>query len=319
MNRKTPAPYPRIVTIAAAALITVLFSACGGKTDSEPEKSQVKDELPALSVGLMPAVDSAPVLLAADRGYFEEEGIRAELEIYTNAQNRQSALQSGQIDGAITDLVALTTNAAGDFDIKATTMTCGMFIVLAREGSMEKERITVGTMEISVTNYLLDHWMDGRYNMDKVYINEIPLRLEAVAAGKLDMGIFPEPLASVGAAKGLQKLDFPPPGGCWPDALVFTASARERKPGAISAFHRAYDRAVEDIRADDGAAREILVERIPQLKPALRNALTLPEYRPAFLPEAEYVNAVIEWTEETLGEELGVAAGDLLDRSFPAQ
>ena len=44
----------------------------------------------------MPAVDTAPILIAEKKGYFEETGIDVEIEIYTNAQNRQSALQSLQ-------------------------------------------------------------------------------------------------------------------------------------------------------------------------------------------------------------------------------
>jgi NitT/TauT family transport system substrate-binding protein len=266
----------------------------------------------------MPAVDSAPILLAAERGYFAEEGVEVELEIYTNAQNRQSALQSGQIDGAITDLVALTTNVAGEFDIRATTLTSGMFVILARPQGMESERIRAGTMEISVTNYLLDHWLGGRYNMTKVYINEIPLRLEAVAGGKLEMGIFPEPLASVGAAKGLRKLTFSPPGGHWPDALVFTRAAREEQRAAVQAFHRAYNQAVDDIRGNEALAREILVKKIPQLDPALRDELTLPEYRRAFLPGDDYLARVIGWTEDAVGENLGVNPAQLVDRSFTA-
>jgi NitT/TauT family transport system substrate-binding protein len=316
----------RIATLLLFPLLLALLWSCGGEGrngaagkragEQTGENSGSKQELQQLSLGLMPAVDSAPILLAAERGYFRQEGLRVELEIYTNAQNRQSALQSGQIDGAITDLVALTTNVAGGFDIRATTLTSGMFIVLAREGSMEKGRITVGTMEISVTNYLLDHWMGERYNMDKVYINEIPLRLEAVASGKLDAGIFPEPLASVGAAKGLRKLRFPPPEGRWPDALVFTEAVRKEQPGAVRAFHRAYNRAVAAIRKDEAAAREILIARIPQLQPELRDALSLPEYRPASLPEREYLERVIRWTEEALDRDLPVAAEDLVDRSF---
>ncbi len=293
-------------------LLLTIFVACGADGTDDASKEAVS----ALSVGLMPAVDSAPILLAAERGYFEQEGVEVELEIYTNAQNRQSALQSGKLDGAITDLVALTTNVAGDFDIKATTLTSGMFIVLAREGSMEEQRVTVGTMEVSVTNYLLDRWMKGRYNMDKVYINEIPLRLEALAGGKLDMGIFPEPLASVGASKGLEKLDFAPPEGYWPDALVFTKHARTEKRAAVEAFHRAYNTAVEAVYEEEATARSILVEKIPQLQPDIRDALTMPDYRRAFLPEDEYLQSIIDWTGKTVDRSLEVSAEDLVDRSF---
>ena len=132
----------------------------------------------------MPAVDTAPILIAEKNGYFKDAGIDVEIEIYTNAQNRQSALQSNEIDGAMTDFIAVATNVNGGFDIKATTMTDGMFPILSNEGATEKKDIKVGVMEVSVTNYLIDKWLSEDYNVEKVFITEIPARMAALKSGK---------------------------------------------------------------------------------------------------------------------------------------
>ena len=43
------------------------------------EKNQViEEEFTTLSIGLMPAVDTAPILMAEKEGFFEELGVRCE-------------------------------------------------------------------------------------------------------------------------------------------------------------------------------------------------------------------------------------------------
>jgi NitT/TauT family transport system substrate-binding protein len=38
----------------------------------------------------------------------------------------------------------------------------------------------------------------GKYNVGKVFIDEIPARLSAIENGQLDMGLFPEPVDLMG-------------------------------------------------------------------------------------------------------------------------
>ena len=123
-----------IVTLAAFG------SGCGtqeSKPQEQPDPENTQDF--SLTVGIMPAVDSAPLLLAEELGYFEELGLTVELQLFSNPQDRQTALQTASIDGAITDLIAVATNVDGGFDIKATTMTNGVFPVLSKEGAAEKK------------------------------------------------------------------------------------------------------------------------------------------------------------------------------------
>jgi ABC-type nitrate/sulfonate/bicarbonate transport system substrate-binding protein len=157
------------------SVVAVLFLAAGcSSAVTEGEDPLLEDEAPLLKVGLMPAVDSAPVLLAEKNGYFQELGLDVELQIFNNPQDRQSALQTHNIDGTITDLIAVAVNVDGGFDIKATTTTNGVFPVLLKEGADQKKEIKVGMMEVSVTNFLIDEWLGDEYIIEKVYINDIP-------------------------------------------------------------------------------------------------------------------------------------------------
>lgn len=293
------------ILVAAAA-----FTSTGCSFDKRSEGDL------SLSIGLMPAVDAAPVLLAEKNGYFKELGLNVELQIFNNAQDRQSALQTQTIDGAITDLIAVATNVDGGFDIKATTMTNGVFPVLLKEGAEGRESIKVGMMEVSVTNFLIDEWLGDDYIIEKVYINDIPARLAAIGSGQLDMGLFPEPMASMGELNGLKKKLYQPEEGFCPDVIVFTGKALKEKGEAVKLFHEAYNKAVDELNQNQQAGRDILMEKIPNLKPEIRDKIILPEYTRVTVPDDQYIDKIIQWTSEVMKKELKIKAGDLVERRF---
>lgn len=294
---------------------TILAVGCNaGEQNTNENPPALENNI--LKIGLMPAVDSAPILLAEEKGYFTDLGLDVELEIYTNPQNRQSALQTQTIDGAMTDLIAVATNVDGGFDIKATTMTNGVFPVLSKSGSEVKDTIKVGMMEVSVTNYLIDKWLGDQYTIEKIFITEIPARLAAIGSGELDMGLFPEPVASMGVLSGLEKTMYELEDGNCPDVMVFTGKALQEKEEAIRLFHEAYNMAVKDINNNPEEAMDILMSKIPNLKPEVKEFIVLPIYTEASLQEEEYIEEIIQWTSEVVKKNLQVSAADLVERKF---
>ena len=297
-------------------LLVAVFSLTAIGCTSKGDLSKESEENRTLKIGLMPAVDTAPILIAEKNGYFKDAGINVEIEIYSNAQNRQSALQSYQIDGAMTDFIAVATNVDGGFDIKATTMTDGMFPVLSNGDVSGKKDIKVGMMEVSVSNYLIDKWLGKDYNIEKVFINEIPARLAAIQSGELDMGLFPEPVASNGELKGLKKNLYGMDDEFSPDCLVFTGKAIAEKEKAIKAFHEAYNKAVDEINKNPQIARDILVEKIPNTNPEVKDIMVLPTYKKAAIPSDEYLQSIIDWTSKTLNKDLTVKPEAILEGKF---
>lgn len=299
--------------IIVALLSFLLFVGCTTTEEKAPD-SEEKENL-SLKIGLMPAVDSAPMFIAEREGYFEEQGLELELVVFNNAQDRQSALQTDEIDGAMTDFIAVATNVNGGFDLKATTMTSGMFPILVKSGYEEKTDIKVAMMEVSVSNFLVDEWLGEDHNIEKVFINEIPARLEMVKSGNVDMGLFPEPVASMGALDGLEKRIYDPKDGYSPDVMAFTAKALSEKSEAIKLFHEGYNKAVEDINNDEAKAREILIEKLG-LNEAIKDDIVLPEYTKASLPDEAYLENIIAWVEEVLKKEMEVSPADLVEGKF---
>lgn len=302
--------FKKYLAAALLTLLSVLVIGCGDSGGAGAKEDSV------LKIGVMPAVDAAPIFIAEKNGYFEELGIDVEIEIYSNPQNRQSALQSGEIDGAMTDFIAVATNVNGGFDIKATTMTDGSFPILAAAGGAEKKEIKVGLMEVSVTNYLVDQWLGADYQVEKVFITEIPARMAALETGDIDMGIFPEPVASGGERKGLTKLIFGAEDEFSSQCMVFTGKAIAAKPETIKAFHEAYNKAVAAINENPEIAKDILIEKIPNTDPEVKELMALPTYREAALPSEEFLQSIIDWTADILKKDLAVSPSDLVEEKF---
>lgn len=296
--------------VATLTLIPTLMLAGCSTSSNAPEETL------SLKIGVMPAVDTAPIYLAEEKGYFDELGLDLTIELFNNAGDRQTALQTHAIDGAMTDLIAVATNINGGFDLKATTLTDGVFPVLVRAGYEETPEIKVAMMEVSVSNFLIDEWLGDDYTIEKVFINDIPARLEMIKSGQIDMGLFPEPMASNGAANGdLEKRIYTPEDGICPNVMAFTDKALTEKEEAIARFHEGYNKAAQDLMENPDEARTLLIEKL-NLNPAIQDDIILPTYSLAHLPEEAYIQKIMDWSSETLNQELNLVPSNLIEGKF---
>ena len=271
-----------------------------------------------LKIGIMPAVDSAPIMLAQDKGYFAEEGLTMSIDIYTNAVNRQTALQTNELDGAMTDLIAFVNNVNNGFPVKITTSTDGSFPILVSKDFEEKDEVLIGMMEVSVSNFLSEQFLGDQYKLNKTFIPAIPARLEMVKSGQLEMAVIPEPLASTGELAGLEKRVYKNEYEYMPEAMIFTEKALAEKDDQIAAFHRAYNKAVKDIQADENEAREILVKRLG-LPEAVKDLIALPGYHLSRIPSEKYLNHVIEWIEKTDGSDIDINYNEVVEGKYSSK
>lgn len=299
--------------LMAGLLAISMLGAVG--CSAKKENGQTSKENLTLKVGVMPAVDSAPIFLAEKKGYFKDLGLDIEVQLYTNAMNRQSALQSGELDGAMTDVIALVNNIENGFDIKVTTSTDGSFPILVKKDLEEKKDLKIGMMEVSVSNYLSDEWLGADYNLDKIYINDINARLEMLKTGEMDMAVLPEPIATKGQAEGLEKRVYEIKDEYSPDVMVFTGKAIKDKEKALQLFHEAYNKAVEEIQKDDGEARDILIEKL-QLDAKAKEKIAMPKFNKARVPSKEYLEKIMEWNERVLKKKVNLKYEDMVEGKF---
>lgn len=285
-------------------VVVLVLGGCGPK----PSPSQV------LKVGVMPAVDSLPIFVADQMGIFEDLGLDIEVEVYTNAMDRQSALQAGGLDGAMTDVIGLVNNVHNGFDIKVTTSTDGVFPILYNSKNTSKETLVAGMMEVSVTNYLSDEFLKD-VTFTKEYITDLPARLEMISKGSLDLAVIPEPMASMGALNGLDKYVMELNDAYSPEVMVFNQKAIDSKNKELKLFHQGYNLALETIENDPSAARQLLVDTLA-LNPAILDDFVLPTYNKVRVPSQEYIQKIIDWNNQVLGTDIELDYSKLVDGQF---
>lgn len=265
-----------------------------------------------LKVGLMPAVNSIPLLVAEEAGYFEDEGVEVELVMFSAQLYREAALQGGEIDGTVSDMI----NAIGELEsglaIRVTSLSDGRFSLLTAPDSPIRSfedwralppdrKVKTGLLENSIVNYATERMLE-RAGADPSHIDliptvQIPARLEMLLSGELEAACLPEPITRVALAGGARLLGetdvLPEP----PGVILFTAKALSDKEREIKAMYRAYNRAVKELSADADAWRGVIVEK-GQFPPAAKDTMVLPAYGPASLPSEAVYADVANWMVE---------------------
>lgn len=288
------------ILLAVMALIMVVAAGCGSNQAD-------KKEMSPLTIGLMPDTDSIPFLIAREKGYFAEEGIEVNIEQYKSAMDRDAALQSGNLDGAVSDMLAATFSKAGGFDVKVTSFTDGSYKLIAGRDENIKSVKELSGKDVSVSkNTIIEYVTDqilakegmNGDSINKVIIPQIPTRLEMLQNGKLAAATLPEPMASIAIAGGSKFVTGSDELGINPGVILFTAKASEDKKQEIQAMYRAYNKAVKYLNDTPREEYIDLVIEKAGFPPAAKEALKLPKYHEAALPKDSDVTDCIKWLNE---------------------
>ena len=289
----------KLLAICLAVLALAMLAGCG-----TTKQADTKKEMQPLTIGLMPDTDSLPFIIAQEKGFFREEGIEVNIEQYKSAMDRDSALQSGNLDGAVSDMLAVAFAKSGGFDVKVTSFTDGSYKLIASKDSGIKDVKGLAGKDVSVSrNTIIEYVTDqilAKENMDgdsinKVIIPQIPTRLEMLQNGKLAAATLPEPMAGIAVHNGCQFVTGSDELGINPGVILFTAKAAADKKAEIQAMYRAYNKAVAYLNNTDRAEYIDLVIEKGGFPPVAKEALKLPKYHEAALPKESDVVDCIKW------------------------
>jgi NitT/TauT family transport system substrate-binding protein len=323
LNRHSKALHRRVPKLSAAvlclALPVLLLAGCrGGRAAEDPGP---------LRFAVLPVLDTLPIYVAEAEGYFEAEGISVVLVPASSAGERDQLLQARQVDGAITDLVALA--LYNREVIRVIAVRCAMaptpefaqFRLLAAPGSGIEEPgdlrgVPIGVSEATIIEYVTKGLLaaEGLAEDEIVMLGvpKIPERMALLAAGELRAATLPEPLASLAMQQGatliLDDRAFPELSGSF---FAFKASVIRNREADVDRFLRAIDRASADINADKSKWDHLLTEQA--LIPAsLSGSYTLPDYPTGGLPTEPQFSGVISWLQATVRLGKGPAHKDVV-------
>ncbi len=271
-----------------------------GCADKPPTGTEPK----ALNFGVMPDVESIPFIIAEKNGYFENRGVKVNIIHFKSAQDRDSAMQSGQLDGMVTDVLAVVFANEGGFKQKMVARNDGNIQFLAGKKSginsmQELKGRTVGLSTNTIMEYLADQMLASSQmrpeDVSKVVIPPLPTRLEMLQGGKIDACILPDPLAGVAIKDGARILNSTDKMGNKPGAVAFTEKCLNENPEAIRAIFHAYNDAVAYLKNEPQHSYVDFVIQSQGFPAAVKDSLALPQYANATKPDEQIVNQVVQW------------------------
>ncbi|MFP4377094.1 MAG: ABC transporter substrate-binding protein, partial [Spirochaetales bacterium] len=104
MHHSTWYRLTRGLTLAILTALCTLTLGATGAAES-PSSDELDSALAPLTVGIMPAVDSIPIIVAQEAGFFADEGLTVTIELFRDQLYREASLQSNRIDATVSDLV----------------------------------------------------------------------------------------------------------------------------------------------------------------------------------------------------------------------
>ncbi|MBB6214234.1 NitT/TauT family transport system substrate-binding protein [Anaerosolibacter carboniphilus] len=291
----------KIFAILIASLFLVSLSAC-----SSP-KETLTSQPPAqtLNIGAISSVDVIPIIIAAEKGYFEKEGVTVNFQSFKSAKDRDAAFQGGNLDGIICDIVAVSLYQNADFDVKITGVTDGDFMLIANPNANinainDLVGKSIAISEKTCIEYTLDKILEKNTvepkDVQKAIVPPVPTRLEMLRNDKVDAALLPEPFSTLALKDGGVLLGSANDEGFYPSVTAFTQKAIDTKANEIKAFYKAYNEAVDYINNTAIDTYEDTIIKTVGYPEDMKGKISLPTFRKNELPSEEEIQSVIDWT-----------------------
>ncbi|WP_212743324.1 ABC transporter substrate-binding protein, partial [Brevibacterium sp. 2SA] len=281
-----------------AAVLTVLLaltaSGCGVGMGSA--KTIGKDD--TITVGVIPVGDYASIYIAADEGYFAEEGLNVETKVMQSASAIAPSVINGQLQfgtsatpplaiayekGLPLEIVANAASNAPTAEADPTAIVVGSGSPIQRPRDLEGKTVAINALgAITQIGSAAAVRADGGDPTKVDYVvMSLPDGIAAVESGRVDAASTAEPFQGQVVAAGGRIISHPlfetfPPKATF--AVAFTAKPfAEANPEVVDAFVRAVNRANEKAATDPETVRKVLT-KYGKLAPSVAETMLLPSY-----------------------------------------
>lgn len=309
----------RIIAIAMTVLMTSSVMACT-KTEDQ-NTGDTKKELKTIRMGVMGSIDAVPLVIADEKGYFEEEGIDLDLQIFNAAKDRDAALQAGQLDGVLADEVAMSIYQNSEIDMKITGTTNGSWTLVAAKDSgintaADLKGKKIGISEKTMIDYLAyyiatENGMESS-EIETVAIPAMPARLEALRNNQIDAAILPTPFNDTAVSEGGIEITKIYNSDIMISTTGFLQDVITSNEEAIKGFYRAYNKAIDYLNKTDIKEYEDVIIKVVGYPEEMRNKIEVPEFKENYLPEEEKVQKVFDWSKNKGIIEKEIKAKDVI-------
>jgi NitT/TauT family transport system substrate-binding protein len=297
-----------LVLLLVLSIITLLAGCSQEKDNSETKEAEL------LKIGVLPIEDIMPILVAENNGYFNQENIQVEIVRFQSAVEQINAMQSGQLDGMVTDMIVAGMIKDSGQDVRVTSITLGevpeegRFAILASSGSdidsiEDLKGKSIGISYNSIIEYitdgiLIDAGIDPS-DVKKTSVPKIPLRMEMLFNNKIDAIVVPGPLITFAEFNGAKVVaeDTDTERNLSQAVVVFDKKVLDEKKSTVEAFYRAYEKAVDDLNNHPEDYKQLMIENVNIPEPIAED-YSIQHYPQPVVPAEEDVNNIINWMKE---------------------
>ncbi len=265
----------------ALALITVIsftMAACGGKavetTTTGSGSQAAKKDVKTLKIGYLNVMDDAQAMLAFDAGFYEKNGLKVDLQLFSSGTDLIKGIVGGQLDAGVlgfTNAVTWGDKGAGlkivggaqlgyhsmlvrkDSGIKSMEDLKGKSIASQKKGS---------TADIVLTGVGLEKGKLTEKDVQFQYV-EPPVAIQALAAGKVDAAFVFEPYDRIARAQfGAQAIYEVGKEWPFPCMVVITSDqVLQKDRDAVNRMLDAQKQAIEMLQKDPAGSAKFLTKR----------------------------------------------------------
>lgn len=287
-----------VLSLLLITLISLSFTACK-TTDT---KATVKAT--TIRIGMMSSYDVIPYVMMKELGLADKYQIDLQLEVFTSAKDRDAAFTAGELDGVLTDYIGVCMYQNADFDVRITGITDGDYVLVAGKGtgiSSINEIIgrSIAISQNTLIDYTLDQILESNSlqsdSLVKEIVPSIPNRVELLRNGQIDLGLLPEPFASIVLNDGATYLGSANDIGLYPAVSAFSNEFLDKNAEAVKKLYLAYNEAVEHLNKTDVSEYEDLVIESVGYPEEMKGQITIEPFRKSELPPTEDVASAITW------------------------
>ena len=261
-----------------------------------------KSETSPIVIGVMSDVGAVPFLIADKKGFFKDRGLEVEIVVFKSALDRDSALQTGNLDATMADMLSIVFYTEANLPIKMVAKTAGDYVMvtsphISLAAFNQSETPQIGISSNTVIEFATDMIAKAAGNeqqIESVAIPQMPVRLEMLRSGELDAATLPEPLASAAVLSGGNIIGSTKNIGLEPGILVFSEALADNTEATTGIFE-AYNDAARWLNENgDATIYDILISSLG-FSELLKDDGVLPIYNAIEAPDAETFDAVSEW------------------------
>ena len=325
--------YVNCLLVTVMVLIVVISVGCGGRDlDPTTEPAPASEtEVESLRMALLPIMDVLPFHVAQQNGYFDQVGVEVELVPVKSGQERDTLMQTGQVDGMLTDLISPIIFNQDEAQVKAVRTArrvypdSPLFRLLAKPGSTVQSPsdlagVEIGIAENTVIEYITDRMIENAgVSPDQIVgqeVSAIPIRFELLINGEIPAATLPDPLASGAIAAGaVAVVDDTSVPELSQSILAFSTNALDAKPEAVRRFLQAWEMAVTELNAKPDDYRDLLIQvgRVPE---SIQGTFQMPPFPEASVPSPEQLADVVAWALDKGVAQKDVPYERMVDDSF---